>query len=257
VEAGAHHRLRNHRRNGEWFAATPTEALDAIVQTAETLGIRYEIEDHAGLTPEFQRLVAERAYVARREQVLAHRAQHRATLAARIEAARVAERKAEFLAWGADSGLFYDCLSAGAGATVFSHLIKRADQAQIDRINAAAARRARDPEYPVKIKPDKPEFVLAFNSGKDAATYALELIAKRDQVLTERRAADLNSDMYNKTKYDEQINRQFSRYVAIGAAILVVVVFFNYSAHRDEVEILYRPGLIGHCFATQAAFRMA
>lgn len=49
VEAHAHEMAAAHRKDGEWFELTATEALRYIVDAAEELNIRYEIEDRAGL----------------------------------------------------------------------------------------------------------------------------------------------------------------------------------------------------------------
>ena len=52
VEQEAHRRLAAKRRNGEWFAVTAEQALATVIDVAEHLGLRYEVEDCAGLLPE-------------------------------------------------------------------------------------------------------------------------------------------------------------------------------------------------------------
>ena len=50
VELAVHRRLRDQRRDGEWFAVSAEDALAAIVAVAECMNIRYEVEDLADLT---------------------------------------------------------------------------------------------------------------------------------------------------------------------------------------------------------------
>ena len=92
VEREAHRILAYARRNGEWFACTPAEALGAIVQAVTSLNIRYEIEDCAGITPEFH-------YNARRQDVLARRQTHRVNLLARIAEAQRVKHEADRSLW--------------------------------------------------------------------------------------------------------------------------------------------------------------
>ena len=49
VEARAHAMAAPFRRSGEWFDLPAHEALAYIISAAKELGIRYEIEDRAGL----------------------------------------------------------------------------------------------------------------------------------------------------------------------------------------------------------------
>lgn len=59
VELAVHRRLRDQRRDGEWFAVSPEDALAAIVAVAESMNIRYEVEDRADLTGVIARREAE------------------------------------------------------------------------------------------------------------------------------------------------------------------------------------------------------
>lgn len=51
VEREAHRRAAAFRRDGEWFALTAAEALQYVIDAAEALGVRYEVEDRADLLP--------------------------------------------------------------------------------------------------------------------------------------------------------------------------------------------------------------
>ncbi len=59
VELAVHRRLRDQRRDGEWFAVSAEDALAAIVAVAESMNIRYEVEDRADLTGVIARREAE------------------------------------------------------------------------------------------------------------------------------------------------------------------------------------------------------
>lgn len=74
VELAVHRHLAAYRRDGEWFELTPEAALTAITSVAESMNIRYEVEDRADLTGAIaagQRAEAER----RAEQEREHRRQ--------------------------------------------------------------------------------------------------------------------------------------------------------------------------------------
>ena len=52
VELAAHRAAREFRRDGEWFAMSASDAIDHIVAAAKAGGIRYEVEDCAGVWAE-------------------------------------------------------------------------------------------------------------------------------------------------------------------------------------------------------------
>ncbi len=52
VEQAAHRAAREFRRDGEWFAMSASDAIDHIVAAAKANGIRYEVEDCAGVWAE-------------------------------------------------------------------------------------------------------------------------------------------------------------------------------------------------------------
>jgi hypothetical protein len=49
VEALAHQLAADYRRTGEWFELSPSAALTYIIEAARQLGVRFEIEDRAGV----------------------------------------------------------------------------------------------------------------------------------------------------------------------------------------------------------------
>ena len=49
VEALAHQLAGDSRRSGEWFELTATEALEYILEAARQIGVRFEVEDRAGI----------------------------------------------------------------------------------------------------------------------------------------------------------------------------------------------------------------
>jgi hypothetical protein len=49
VEALAHQLAGESRRSGEWFELTATEALEYILEAARQIGVRFEVEDRAGI----------------------------------------------------------------------------------------------------------------------------------------------------------------------------------------------------------------
>lgn len=50
VEAAVHAQLASLRRDGEWFELTAEQALAEVVAVVERMGIRYEVEDRAGVS---------------------------------------------------------------------------------------------------------------------------------------------------------------------------------------------------------------
>jgi hypothetical protein len=74
VEQAVHRKLAKLRRDGEWFEATPEQALAAIIAEVEERNIRYEIEDFADITGAIARAKEEAAARAAEEE-LAHKRQ--------------------------------------------------------------------------------------------------------------------------------------------------------------------------------------
>ena len=52
VELAAHRSAREFRRDGEWFSLSASDAIDHVVAAAKANGIRYEVEDCAGVWAE-------------------------------------------------------------------------------------------------------------------------------------------------------------------------------------------------------------
>ena len=75
VEREAHRILAAKRRDGEWFSASAAEALDAIVQGARHLNIRFEIEDRADITGARNRHLAVTAILRLMYSIMMHRAE--------------------------------------------------------------------------------------------------------------------------------------------------------------------------------------
>ena len=73
VEHEAHRILAAKRRDGEWFSASAAEALDAIVQGARSLNIRFEIEDRADITGSRDRRLAVTAILRLMYSIMMHR----------------------------------------------------------------------------------------------------------------------------------------------------------------------------------------
>lgn len=77
VELAVHRRLADKRRDGEWFAITPEQALEAILLEVNQRGIRYEVEDFADITGALTRAEEERVaaqWAAEQERAAAQRA---------------------------------------------------------------------------------------------------------------------------------------------------------------------------------------
>ncbi len=49
IEALAHQLADSFRRSGEWFELSPSEALSYILEAARQIGVRFEVEDRAGI----------------------------------------------------------------------------------------------------------------------------------------------------------------------------------------------------------------
>jgi hypothetical protein len=94
VELAAHRTAGEFRRDGEWFAMSASDAIDHVVAAAKANGIRYEVEDCAGIWAE---TIAGREREAADAEILrleaeAERAAIRATQLARAERIRITFR---------------------------------------------------------------------------------------------------------------------------------------------------------------------
>lgn len=100
VELAAHRTAREFRRDGEWFALSASDAIDHIVAAAKANGIRYEVEDCAGVWAE---TISRREREAADAEIVRVEAEYAATKR---------RRQLEFL--GGCSGALCDVIKHGA-----------------------------------------------------------------------------------------------------------------------------------------------
>ena len=86
VEQAAHRTAGKYRRDGEWFALSASDAIDHVVAAAKANGIRYEVEDWAGIWAE---TIAQREREATDAEIVRLEAEYTAT---------IRRRQLEFLA---------------------------------------------------------------------------------------------------------------------------------------------------------------